>query len=79
MCNVTDVKQTMAYLKFAFVTNLQFSVCPTITKTTLMCYLKLHYNLLLPTGSFLPYCALLGHTGSYFAFLDLTGIDLWIL
>ena len=36
MCNVTDVKQTMAYLNFAFVTNLQFSVCPTVTKTTLI-------------------------------------------
>ena len=36
MCNVTYVKQTMAYLNFAFVTNLQFSVCPTVTKTTLI-------------------------------------------
>ena len=36
MCNVTDVKQTMAYLNFAFVTNWQSSVCPTVTKTTLI-------------------------------------------
>ena len=36
MCNVTDLKQAMAYLNFAFVTNLQFSVCPTVTKTTLI-------------------------------------------
>ena len=36
MCNVTDVKQTMAYLNFAFITNLQFSVCLTVTKTTLI-------------------------------------------
>ena len=44
MCNVTDVKQTMAYLNFAFVTNLQFSVCPTVTKTTLDTHLK-HWKL----------------------------------
>ena len=36
MCNVPVVIWAMAYLNFAFVTNWQSSVCPTVTKTTLI-------------------------------------------